>query len=185
MLYKVVKPSIQEFVTFRGLELNQETTCITSVKKGFNFVGFHFRVYPDKSGPKGAKSIVKPTMEGKKRLRSKIKDVVSRNRSSGEIIMELNPILRGWANYYKATSAKKAFTSIGKYVWDKSWVWAKRKHRQINFRDIAERYYTQRGKRKWIFKGEHKGKDLTVFLIDGVAVKRHSLARDRNPYLLD
>jgi len=185
ILDTIVKPSIQDFLALRGLELNHEKTCITSIKKGFNFVGFHFRVYPDKSGPKGVKSIVKPTKESKKRLRSKIKDVVKLSRSSGEIIKELNPILRGWANYYRATSAKTSFTSIGKYIWDKTWVWAKRKHRQLNFRDLAELYYTQREKRKWIFKGELMGKDLTIFLMDRVAIKRHSLARNYNPYLFD
>jgi len=185
ILDKIVKPAVQDFLSIRGLELNHEKSCITSVKKGFDFVGFHFRVYSDKSGPKDAKSIVKPTIEGKKRLRSKIKDVVKLNRSSGEIIKDLNPILRGWANYYKATSAKTTFTSIGKYLWDRTWTWAKRKHRTLNFRDLAERFYTRRGKRKWIFKGELMGKELTIFLIDRVAIKRHSLARDYNPYLLD
>lgn len=185
ILEDIVKPSIQDFLASRGLVLNQEKTCITSVKKGFDFVGFNFRVYPDKSGPKGAKSIVQPTKEGKRRLRSKIRNAVKTNKSSGEIIVELNPILRGWANYYKATSAKKVFTSIGKYVWDKTWTWAKRKHRQLNFRNLAKLYYTRRKKRKWIFKGEWMDKELTIFLIDSVAIRRHSLARNYNPYLLD
>lgn len=185
ILEEIVRPSIQDFLSIRGLVLNQEKTYITSVKKGFDFVGFHLRVYPDKSGPKGAKSIIKPTDESKRRLRSKIKNAVKISKSSGEIIKELNPILRGWANYYKATSAKKVFTSIGKHVWDKTWIWAKRKHRQLNFRDLAKLYYIQRKNRKWIFRGEWMGKELTVFLIDSVVIKRYSLVKDYNPYLLD
>lgn len=183
ILGNIVKPSIEGFLSVRGLELNLEKTHITSVKKGFDFVGFHFRIYPHKNGPNGYTSLVKPTKSGIKRLRSKISDAIVHQRSSGHVISVLNPILRGWANYYKACSAKKVYTSLVKYLWDKTWIWAKRKHRNLNFRDLAEKYYTRRGKRKWIYKGVWMGKVMTLFQMDRVLIKRHSLARDLNPYL--
>ncbi|CAN0341688.1 unnamed protein product, partial [Laminaria digitata] len=67
---------------------NHQNYSSTSVKKGFDFVGFHFRVYPDKTGPKGAKSLVKPTREGKRRLLTKIKNAVMLHRSATAVLVK-------------------------------------------------------------------------------------------------
>jgi RNA-directed DNA polymerase len=49
------------------------------------------------------------------RLKLKIKDHVKIGRTADQIIMKLNPILRGWANYYACTAAKRIFTSMDHY----------------------------------------------------------------------
>jgi len=55
-----------------------------------------------------------------KRVRQKIKALTRRNRLGTdirEIIAALNPILRGWGNYFATGNAARKFNSIDRYVW--------------------------------------------------------------------
>ena|SRR2546421_12650869 len=85
-----------------GLELSPEKTKVTSVKDGFEFLGFHvtmrwdkrYGYFPRVEIPK-AKAVD---------LRDKIKQLTRRNTTSfglGLKLREINPILRGWAAYYR------------------------------------------------------------------------------------
>jgi RNA-directed DNA polymerase len=49
MLRDDAVPKIKNFLKPRGLTLNKEKTCITNISAGFDFLGFNFREYPDKS----------------------------------------------------------------------------------------------------------------------------------------
>lgn len=54
-LSEVARPLIVEFLSERGLELHPEKTGICSVEEGYDFLGYHFREYPDKARVKGNK----------------------------------------------------------------------------------------------------------------------------------
>jgi hypothetical protein len=122
-----------------GLELSPEKTKITAMDKGFEFLGFHVHMRWDRrlgycpriEIPK-AKAID---------LRYKVKQMTARNttlRSLGQVIQDLNPILRGWANYYRyCGGAKRVFTSIDWYTDDRLWRWMRRKCPKASKRDIA------------------------------------------------
>lgn len=45
MLDGPIREAVNKFLEERGLSLNQEKTHLTSIKKGFNFLGFHFKQY--------------------------------------------------------------------------------------------------------------------------------------------
>lgn len=49
------KEEIIKFLNIRGLCINEDKTKISSIEQGFNFLGFHFREYPDKGRIKGNK----------------------------------------------------------------------------------------------------------------------------------
>jgi RNA-directed DNA polymerase len=75
-----------------GLTLHSEKTHITTAEEGFEFLGYLFK--------KGGKY---PNERSKKKLRTKVRRETRRTdgRGLGEIITRLNPILRGWYNYFK------------------------------------------------------------------------------------
>ena len=124
--------------TATGLELSPEKTKITTLTDGFEFLGCYVRMrwdqrfgyFPSIEIPK-AKSAD---------LRYKIKQLTGRNtncRSLGQTLQNLNPVLRGWANYYRhCRGAKKVFTSIDWYVTDRLWRWMRRKHPTARVREL-------------------------------------------------
>ena len=89
----------------------------------FNFLGFNIRQYPVgkyQSGVNGAKdklgfkTLIKPSDEGVKRHYAKITEVITKHNAAPQIalVSKLNPILRGWSNYYRTVCSKEIYSKI-------------------------------------------------------------------------
>lgn len=89
-----MKPAIEVFLQERGLLLSEEKTKITHINDGFDFLGFNVRKYSN------GKLLIKPAKKSVKSLLDKVRQIVKSNLSSKteEVIYQLNPVLRGWAN---------------------------------------------------------------------------------------
>ena len=68
-----------------------------------------------------------------------------------ELISKLNPIIRGWANYYCYSSAKETFNYVDYRIWKMLWQWCLRRHTDKGKQWIRHRYFKNIGKRTWIF----------------------------------
>jgi RNA-directed DNA polymerase len=145
--------AVEEILTGLGLELHPGKTKVVDLREGregFDFLGCHFRARM--SGRLWEqKRIVRyylhrwPSQKAMKRLREKIHDRTGRNRAGTDIrvvIDELNPILRGWGNYFRTGNAADKFTELDRYV-----VWRLRslmvKKRGRNLRAGQTRQWTQ------------------------------------------
>ena len=95
------------FLEERNLRLQNAKTKITDIEAGFDFLGFHIQRYqrnPVRNQPsknQGTVLIIKPRSGKTQKLRDKIKKIVQITKPLEKIIQELNPILRGWAEYYR------------------------------------------------------------------------------------
>jgi group II intron reverse transcriptase/maturase len=114
---------IQEILAVLGLELHPEKTKQVELgigKEGFDFLGCHFRVM--RSHFKGKSYLFRwPSQRAMKALRAKVRSQTSRRRWAGmrdirEVIEILNPILRGWGNYFRTGNASRHFCSVDSYV---------------------------------------------------------------------
>jgi RNA-directed DNA polymerase len=119
--------AVEEILTGLGLELHPDKTKVVDLREGrdgFDFLGCHFRARM--SGRLWEqKRIVRyylqrwPSQRAMKRLREKIKHRTSRSRVGTDIrlvIEELNPILRGWGNYFRTGNAADKFAQLDRYV---------------------------------------------------------------------
>jgi RNA-directed DNA polymerase len=110
-----------------GLQLHPGKTKVVDLRggrEGFDFLGCHFRARM--SGRLWEqKRIVRyylhrwPSQKAMKRLREKVKHRTSRSRVGIDVrlvIDELNPILRGWGNYFATGNAGDKFVEIDRYV---------------------------------------------------------------------
>ncbi len=91
-----IKVLLTGFLAERGLALSQEKTKITAVKDGFDFLGFNVRKFD-------STLLIKPSKKNQKRFTQKLHDIVFRHKSVSQqvLIEELNPVLKGWGNYYR------------------------------------------------------------------------------------
>ena len=120
-----------------GLELSSEKTKVTCMTDGFEFLGFRFGMHWDKRYGYGPRVQI-PKVKAKD-LRRNVKQRTGRNTSSslGNKLKEINPILRGWANYYRYCAyAGRVFTSIDWYVGKRIWRWLRKKRPKASERDI-------------------------------------------------
>jgi RNA-directed DNA polymerase len=184
LLKEVVMPAINEFLAIRGLQLNPNKTQITHLRDGFDFLGFNFRLYRRAKNPTGWGLLIKPAKKKIQNLRDKIKQVFERNKknSAYNLILKLNPVLRGWGNYYRHAVRKQIFTAIDWYVWHKCLKWAKRKHPTKAVRQLVYTYFRAHKERKWVFYGKIKDVKIQLFSLSRIPIKRHSLLKNLNPF---
>jgi group II intron reverse transcriptase/maturase len=111
-----------------GLELHPEKTRRVELldgKEGFDFLGCHLhkrlsgRIW-EREGRKRYFLHRWPSQRSMKRIRERVKDLTPRRRCHAdvrEVIAQLNPVLRGWAQYFKSGNAAKRFVQVDTYVW--------------------------------------------------------------------
>ena len=119
--------TVRSIMAGLGLELHPDKTKVVDLRdgrEGFDFLGCHFHARV--SGRLLERGVRRyylhrwPSTRSMKRVRQKIKALTRRNRLGTdirEIIAALNPILRGWGNYFATGNAARKFNSIDRYVW--------------------------------------------------------------------
>lgn len=123
VILKEVKQMVEEFLNERGLKLSGEKTVITNIGNGFDFLGWNFRKF------KG-KLLIQPSTKSKKKITEKLSQTIKYYREAKQelLIMKLNQITKGWAEYYHCVCAKSTYALIDHRLWKMLWKWAKRKH---------------------------------------------------------
>ena len=119
--------AVGEILAGLGLELHPEKTKVvdlTEGREGLDFLGCHFRARM--SGRLWEqRRIVRyylhrwPSARSMKRLREKVRARTGRNRAGADIrdvIAVLNPLLRGWGNYFRTGNAAAKFRQADRYV---------------------------------------------------------------------
>lgn len=93
---KVVQGKIERFLIGRGMEISQEKTKVTPSTKGFDYLGWHFKVQ------KNGKFRCTPSEENFKTFREKIKYIINNSNYGADVKKQkLAPIVRGWRNYHR------------------------------------------------------------------------------------
>jgi RNA-directed DNA polymerase len=129
-------PRIEAWLQERGLELNQEKTRIIHRTEGVNFLGWHIRMY-------GKKLLTKPQKEKVLGLLRRVAGWLARHKTTPaqDVIAYLNPVLRGWAMYYRQGASKKTFDTVDYMVWRMLWRWAKRRHPNKPRKWVFDHYF--------------------------------------------
>ena len=164
---------IQVWMSQRGLELSTEKTVITSMENGCDFLGFNSRHYDGKLLIKPSK---KKVLAFCKRLGEEIKN--HHGVEQEVLIKKLNPILRGFANYYKGVVSKETFSYVSNRVWQYLWRWAKRRHPNKRSKWVRKRYFKTIKGVKWTFgctisDRRGKEKELVLYQIASTPIERH------------
>ena len=111
-----------------GLELHPDKTRRVELrdgKEGFDFLGCHLhkrmsgRIW-EASGRKLYFLQRWPSQRSMQRIRQRVKELTPSGRCHvdlRDVIADLNPVLRGWGNYFKTGNAAKRFNQLDEYVW--------------------------------------------------------------------
>src|SRR5260221_4905944 len=184
LLEQEVKPFIEAFMKERGLTLSQEKTVITHIEDGFDFLGQHVRKYQSGS------VLTTPAKKNVKAFVKKVRGIIEnyRDRSDGQLIVKLNPVIRGWATYHRFGASSKTFNSVDNAIFKKLWWWARRRHPRKSATWVKQKYFTTEGTRNWVFTGEVKGEDGSAKRVHlrkaiDVKIQRHILIQGAaNPF---
>lgn len=132
-----VKARLSDWLAPRGLAFNEQKTRVVHLDEGFDFLGYNIRRY------KESKLLIKPSPAAVARFRMRLRTELRMLRGSNalEVIKKLNPILRGWATYYRNGVSKRVFSKIDDYLWWALFRWAARMHPNKSKKWVSARYF--------------------------------------------
>lgn len=117
-------------LTRLGLKPQMEKTRIVHLRaKGIDFLGCHLRMAMSRRY-KGRWYLYRwPNLKAMTRLRERIREITN-CRHSGmklcDVIAALNPLLKGWGQYFRTGNATRKFNVIDRYVWKRLTIFANR-----------------------------------------------------------
>jgi RNA-directed DNA polymerase len=179
-----IKPLVEQFLRERGLELSPTKTVVTPVTQGFDFLGQNVRRYPN------GKLLIKPSKKNVKRFLSGIRETIKAalGKSAADLINELNPKIRGWANYHRHVVSKRTFNRVDHLIFYKLWQWARRRHPNKGPSWLKHKYFERHQDRDWIFFGETCDEEgqpqkLRLLFASRIPIQRHVKVKSgANPY---
>jgi RNA-directed DNA polymerase len=124
-----------------GLRLSEEKTTIARIDEGFDFLGFCIQ----RRRQRGSNKRFVYTWPSKKALASvkaKVRAITrgGTNQPLAVVLRRLNPVLRGWANYFRHGVSKATFDYLSAFSWRRVICWLRHKHRRANWKWIRRRY---------------------------------------------
>jgi RNA-directed DNA polymerase len=179
-----------------GLELKPSKTKVSHTLKvhqgsvGFDFLGFSIRQYPVGKAhtgknsfgkPLGFKTIIKPSKKAIKEHMTRVTEKIRELRAAPQetVIRDLNPIIRGWTNYYRTVVSKDVFSKCDALLYNRLRRWAKRRHPNKNMAWIARRYWLLNQGKGWTFGTEK----MSLWRYTRTAIQRHTKVRGTaSPY---
>lgn len=183
---------ISEWLKSMSLELKPSKTKIVHTlnpyeleKPGFDFLGFNIRQYPvgkHHSGTNargqllGFKTLITPSRIQRSIHQDQIASVIDAHKSAPQaaLIKRLNPMIRGWANYYATVVSKEAYAEQDYLIYQQLRAWAIRRHPNKSRGWIANKYWQTIGGDNWVFATPLAGKNpLRLLKHCATEIKRH------------
>ena len=159
-----VKARLAAWLAPRGLAFNEDKTRIVNLDEGFDFLGFNVRRYPGKLLIKPSKAALQAD-PGTAAART----AVPARGQCAAVIARLNPIIRGWAAYYRTVVSSETFTALDHYLWKLTYKWAKHSHPNKPNRWVIRRYFGMFNKSRqdqWVFGDRDSGAYLRQVRLD-------------------
>lgn len=171
-----VRARLAEWLEPRGLAFSEAKTRIVHLSQGFDFLGFSIRRYPN------GKLLTKPSKEAMRRIRERLsaEAVALRGANADALIARLNPIITGWAAYYRIGVSKHAFGALDAHLWRLAWKWARYSHPNKPRRWIITRYFgmfNPARQDKWVLGSRETGFYLRKFA--WTKIVRHRMVAGR------
>ena len=189
------KEIISEWLQGMGLELKPSKTMLTHTlnqyeqeKPGFDFLGFTIQQFPvgKYHSKQGFKTIITPSKQKQKVHYDQIASVIETHKAAPQaaLISHLNPIIRGWANYYATVVSKDTYSDIDNLMYQKLSAWAKRRHPKKNGEWVSKRYWQSIGGDNWVFATRKEGlTSLRLLKHSATPIVRHVKVKgESSPY---
>ncbi len=167
----MVKARLAAWLAPRGLAFNEDKTRVVTLDEGFDFLGFHVRRYR-------GRPLIKPSTAAIRRIRDRLRTELRslRGHNARAVIRRLNPIIRGWAAYYRTQVSSHTFRALDQYLWQLTYKWALVSHRNRSRPWVFAHYFGRFNRTRqdrWVFGDRASGAYLHRFSWTGIV--RHQI----------
>ncbi len=178
-----VQGILTEWLKERGLALSEEKTRIVHLTEGFDFLGFNVRHYPaPRTSRTGWKLLIKPSKQSVQEVQKSLKNLWMKAQGTNiqTILIQLNPIIRGWANYFRTVVASETFKSLDHWMYQRQYRYAKHMHPNKSLKWRRHKYWGRLNLDRldtWTFGDKQTGRYLLKF--SWFPIERHVLVSGR------
>ena len=188
---KDIKSKISEWLKPMGLTLKDEKTRIChslhevdNEQPGFDFLGFNIKQFKDNRARKGYKTIIQPSKKSVRKHVQQLREILKDNRSAktSDLIKKLNPVIRGWCNYFRTVCSSMTFKRVHHDLYQMLRWWGKRR---IGKHKVAYQKYWKEIDGKVIFSSNAPkgGKPMMLFTHNEVRIQRFTKVKgEQSPY---
>jgi RNA-directed DNA polymerase len=125
-----------------GLRLSETKTRVSHIDEGFDFLGWRIQ-RRDWRGRTGKKAVYTyPSKKALASIKGKVRRLTRRacHRTLGDLLRRLNPVLRGWCNYFRHGASSRTFSYIDHYAFWRVVGWLRKRHLGLNMHTLVRRY---------------------------------------------
>lgn len=171
---------LNEWLAKRGLTLSEEKTQIVHLAEGFDFLGFNIRHYENQATRSGYKLLIKPSKKSVQGKRDELKAIwLSLNgHNVARVLEKLNPIIRGWANYFRIGITSKTFGALDNWMFRREVRYVKHTHPNKPKKWTKARYWGKLNHERednWVFGDKQSRRYLLKF--SWTKIVRHTLVK--------
>jgi RNA-directed DNA polymerase len=168
-----VKARLAGWLAPRGLVFNEDKTRVVTLEEGCDFLGCNVRRYH-------GKLLIKPSKAAVRRIRERLRAEMRALRGANvvAVLIRLNPIIRGWAAYYRGVVSSETFAALDDYMWRLAYKWAVHSHSNKSRAWVIARYFgvfNKSRRDRWVFGDRKSGAYLLKFA--WTRIVRHQLVR--------
>jgi RNA-directed DNA polymerase len=168
-----VKARLAAWLAPRGLAFNEDKTRVVTLDEGFDFLGFNVRQYR-------GKLLIKPSKAAVRRIRKRLANELRalRGHNAVAVIKRLNPIIRGWAAYYRTQVSSETFGKLDHHLWKLTYKWATFSHQNKSASWVFARYFGKFNKSRqdrWVFGDRNSGAYIHRFAWTNIV--RHEIVK--------
>lgn len=162
---------IKDWLAEAGLELSIAKTSVKHTllplegkEPGFDFLGFNIvqrEVSHHRAGESNGrrllhKTVITPSKAKVKAHYKRLAEVIDNHNATTQdaLITKLNPIIKGWTNYYRTVCSKDTFSSLDHLLFQKLERWCKRRHPNKTATWSMSKYFRPTETRKWNFMSD-------------------------------
>jgi RNA-directed DNA polymerase len=143
---ETLREAVAEVLRPLGLRLSAAKTQVMHMSDGFDFLGFHIR-WKRKRGTNTWHVYTFIADRPIRSLKSKVRALTFRKsqQNPGTVLIRINQIMRGWANYFRHAACKRTLNSLSHFVWWRVIRWLRTLHRWT-WKDVHRRFTTHTGR---------------------------------------
>ena len=157
-----------------GLRLSVEKTRVCHIDEGFDFLGWRIqrRSWRGRTGRRAVYTY--PSKKSLLSVTAKVRSLTARHkhRTLADLLRRLNPVLRGWCNYFRHGVSARTFSYLDYFAWTRTFGWLRKRHPGLNKGTLVRRYLPN-----W----EIRDGNIEMFRPQAIAIERYRYRGARIP----
>jgi len=157
-----------------GLRLSEEKTRVCHIDEGFDFLGWRIqrRAWRGRTGKRAVYTY--PSKKSLLSVTDKVRSLTRRakHRTLADLLRRLNPVLRGWCNYFRHGVSSRTFNYVDHFAFWRIVGWLRKRHVGLNMHTLVGRYLPG-----WRIRGG----GIEMFRPNTVAIERYRFRGTKIP----